>query len=115
REPVKFDVTVNGVPPEISQLVHHIKEVAEKILFHWKTFPIVLPPPVASSSAADTSLAIRSINGGSGLFGGGSGRPLNMRDLFLAPSFDELDAVAADPKGEPRRLTEKQLEMIRER
>lgn len=38
-----------------------------------------------------------------------------MRDLFVAPSFDELDAVAVDCKGEPRKLTGKQLESIRER
>jgi len=35
--------------------------------------------------------------------------------MFVAPSFDELDAVAVDSKGEPRRLTGKQLESIRER
>lgn len=44
-----------------------------------------------------------------------SNKHLNMRDLFLAPSFDELDAVAVDSKGEPRRLSNKQLESIRER
>lgn len=40
---------------------------------------------------------------------------LNFQDLFMAPSFDELDAVAVDTKGEPRRLTHKQLECIKER
>jgi hypothetical protein len=39
----------------------------------------------------------------------------HLRDLFVAPSFDELDAVAVDCKGEPRKLTGKQLECIRER
>ncbi|XP_046394390.1 uncharacterized protein LOC124162073 isoform X1 [Ischnura elegans] len=130
REPVKFDIHIRGAPPEIFQLVQSIKDVAEQILFHWKTFPIVLPPPVSSSTSVlhgggggDASLPGRSngtgVNGngfaGMGPSSGGSGRPLNMRDLFLAPSFDELDAVAADPKGEPRRLTDKQLEIIRER
>lgn len=42
-------------------------------------------------------------------------RPTNLRDLFVAPSFDELDAVAVDSSGEPRRLTGKQLESLRER
>ncbi|KAG8302997.1 hypothetical protein J6590_020754 [Homalodisca vitripennis] len=42
-------------------------------------------------------------------------RPNNLRDLFVAPSFDELDAVAVDSSGEPRRLTGKQLESLRER
>lgn len=39
----------------------------------------------------------------------------NLRDLFIAPPFDELDAVAADGTGEPRRLTNSQLRSIRER
>lgn len=39
----------------------------------------------------------------------------HLRDLFIAPSFDELDAVAVDGKGEPRKLSGKQLEYIRER
>lgn len=42
-------------------------------------------------------------------------KQLNLRDLFVAPSFDELDAVAVDSKGEPHRLNSKQLESIRER
>lgn len=39
----------------------------------------------------------------------------HLRDLFVTPSFDELDAVAVDSKGETRKLTGKQLEYIRER
>jgi hypothetical protein len=31
------------------------------------------------------------------------------------PPFDELDAVAADGAGEPRRLTNTQLKSLRER
>lgn len=42
-------------------------------------------------------------------------RPNSLRELFVAPSFDELDAVAVDSSGEPRRLTGKQLESLRER
>uniref|UniRef100_A0A1B0D2Y3 Uncharacterized protein n=1 Tax=Phlebotomus papatasi TaxID=29031 RepID=A0A1B0D2Y3_PHLPP len=42
-------------------------------------------------------------------------RPINLRDLFVAPPFDELDAVAADGNGEPRRLTNNQLRSLRER
>lgn len=40
---------------------------------------------------------------------------MNVRDLFVAPSFDELDAVAMDSKGEPRRLGAKHLDAIQER
>lgn len=42
-------------------------------------------------------------------------RPINLRDLFIAPPFDELDAVAMDGSGEPRRLTNTQLKTLRER
>lgn len=42
-------------------------------------------------------------------------RPINLRDLFIAPPFDELDAVAMDGIGEPRRLTNSQLKSLRDR
>lgn len=42
-------------------------------------------------------------------------RPINLRDLFVAPPFDELDAVAMDGNGEPRRLTNTQLKTLRDR
>ncbi|KAJ8939049.1 hypothetical protein NQ318_007680 [Aromia moschata] len=32
---------------EVEQLVNNIKHVAEQFLYHWKTFPIVLPSPVS--------------------------------------------------------------------
>lgn len=40
REPVNFTVNLVGAPPEVEQLVEHIKSVAEQFLYHWKTFPI---------------------------------------------------------------------------
>lgn len=40
REPLRFDVTLVGAPPEVEQLVNNIKQVAEQFLYHWKTFPI---------------------------------------------------------------------------
>lgn len=42
-------------------------------------------------------------------------RSFSLRDLFIAPSFDELDAVAMDGIGEPRRLTMSQLKTLRDR
>lgn len=42
-------------------------------------------------------------------------RSINCRDLFVPPSFDELDAVAVNSKGEPKHLNTKQLESLRER
>lgn len=32
-------------------LITNIKEVAEQFLYHWKTFPIILPPPISSASS----------------------------------------------------------------
>ena len=109
-------------------------QVAEQFLYHWKTFPIILPPPLAVSNPPTHQHQHQNSTGGnnSEFHGGGvagstdnsgsslslarrSNKHLNMRDLFLAPSFDELDAVAVDSKGEPRRLSNKQLESIRER
>lgn len=40
KEPLVFDVNLVGAPPEVEQLVEHIKTVAEQFLYHWKTFPI---------------------------------------------------------------------------
>ncbi|XP_068087135.1 uncharacterized protein [Anabrus simplex] len=120
REPVKFDVHLRGAPEEVVQLVQNIKDVAEQFLYHWRTFPIVLPPPLATSGHATHS--INEPHGGGPDIGGSSlslprrgNKHINMRDLFVAPTFDELDAVAVDAKGEPCRLNSKQLESIRER
>ncbi|KAB0793481.1 hypothetical protein PPYR_13101 [Photinus pyralis] len=115
REPLKFEVNLVGAPPEVEQLVNNIKQVAEQFLYHWKMFPIVLPAPIFQKDllpppqqiASDGSLGRYKIKYHL--------RELYLRDLFVAPSFDELDAVAVDSKGEPRKLTGKQLESIRER
>lgn len=40
KEPVNFMINLVGAPPEVEQLVEHIKNVAEQFLYHWKTFPI---------------------------------------------------------------------------
>lgn len=149
KEPLQFNINLRGAPEEVVQLAHSIKDVAEQFLYHWKTFPILLPPPLACASGTCKSCNDNS-GGGAGGNGGnvGNGIPnhmmssitnsldisldategsswtqslgrrhkqLNLRDLFVAPSFDELDAVAVDNKGEPHRLNHKQLESIRER
>ncbi|XP_051167467.1 uncharacterized protein LOC127285474 isoform X1 [Leptopilina boulardi] len=101
KEPVDFETShLRGAPAEVESLVHNIKEVAQQFLYHWRTFPIALPPSLSTCTDGDDTLARKKHH---------------LRDLFVAPSFDELDAVAVDIKGEPRRLTNKQLESIRER
>ncbi|EDW68148.2 uncharacterized protein Dvir_GJ24558 [Drosophila virilis] len=108
REPVEFNINLVGAPPEVEQLVQQIKCVAEQFLYHWKSFPIVLPQPLATSTLNVTaSNATNSVSGR-------KKRPINQSDLFIAPPFDELDAVASDGSGEPRRLTNAQLKSLRE-
>lgn len=62
-------------------------------------FAIVLPNPL-SGNGTNTNRRYR---------------PINLRDLFIAPPFDELDVVAMDGTGEPRRLTNSQLKSLREK
>jgi len=38
----------------------------------------------------------------------------SFKDLFIAPTFDELEQVARDAKGSPRKLSMRQLRSIRE-
>ncbi|KAI8129847.1 hypothetical protein CVS40_1285 [Lucilia cuprina] len=110
REPVQFTVNLVGAPAEVEQLVQQIKTVAEQFLYHWKTFPIVLPQPLSVAALTLSS----SGNNGSNTVGNRKPRPINLRDLFIAPPFDELDAVASDGTGDPRRLTNSQLKSLRE-
>lgn len=102
---MEFDVShLRGAPAEVETLVHNIKQVAQQFLYHWRTFPIVLPGPLATvcNDQVEDSCGPRR-------------RKYHLKDLFVAPNFDELDAVAVDIKGEPTRLTNKQLESIREK
>lgn len=69
----------------------------------------VLPSPVSQNE----SLATSQISCEGSL--GRQKLKYHLKDMFVAPSFDELDAVAVDGKGDPKRLTGKQLEYIRER
>ncbi|KAK8396821.1 hypothetical protein O3P69_005057 [Scylla paramamosain] len=153
REPLTFETNTEDLPPETAALVDHIKQVAEEVLYHWKTFPLHLPPPVAVQHDTPSTVSSGNFgvgNGGgslgtvSGVGGGGGGggngpgigggggggggsnggngglggvrvKPLILRDAFVTPSFDELDAVAVDSKGDPRRLSNHHLHSIREK
>ncbi|XP_064104875.1 uncharacterized protein LOC135214466 isoform X2 [Macrobrachium nipponense] len=141
REQLTFEVDTEGFTPETAALVEHIKQVAEDVLYHWKTFPLHLPSHVAvQNDPASTASSGNFGGGGNGNGGGGAGggggtggggnlvgggnggvglfgraRPLILRDVFVTPSFDELDAVAVDSKGDPRRLSNHHLHSIREK
>ncbi|XP_026470656.1 uncharacterized protein LOC113374909, partial [Ctenocephalides felis] len=106
REPVAFAINLVGAPPDVEELVNNIRVVAEQFLYHWKTFPIILPTPLSTRAPISESEE-RSV--------GRRVRALHLRDLFVTPPFDELDAVASDGKGEPRFLNKTQLQAIKER
>jgi len=40
KESIKFQINLVGAPPEVEQLIEHVKDVASQFLYHWKTFPI---------------------------------------------------------------------------
>nr|XP_045593779.1 uncharacterized protein LOC123755315 isoform X1 [Procambarus clarkii] len=129
REQLSFEVNTEGLPPDTAALLDQIKQVAEDVLYHWKTFPLHLPPPVAvhhdpTSTTSSGNFGVVGVgNGGAGLGtggssaagGGGRAKPLALREVFVVPSFDELDAVAVDSKGDPRRLSNHHLHSIREK
>ncbi|XP_052759604.1 uncharacterized protein LOC128202638 [Mya arenaria] len=93
REAVRFDIKdKNGKYPEIHEVKSHIKQVAESLLYHWRTFPIILPPSLTSQ--------------------GSEKGPINYRDLFKAPTFDELEQVATDAFGNLKKLNDVQLKSV---
>ena len=43
----------------------------------------------------------------------GRKKTINIRDLFIEPNFNELEAVSTDSKGGPKKLSQAQLESLR--
>ncbi len=40
---------------------------------------------------------------------------ISFGDLFMAPNFDELEEVALDSHGQPKKLTSEQFKSVQER
>lgn len=103
-QPEKQALTIdpNLFDKETLRHMQPVVEAANQILWHWKTFPIVLPPPIESKIEPEhgTSSSMRK-------------KTLNMRDLFVEPNFDEMKAIALNARGELRKLSYQQLESIR--
>ncbi len=93
----------SGLAPHLADLVLEIERVAESSLFHWKLFPLNLPQPIAvhESSEGHTASSKR--------------KPLIVENLFVLPSWDDLDVVSVDKHGEPKHLSSKQLSSIRQK
>ncbi|KAK2155090.1 hypothetical protein LSH36_249g00040 [Paralvinella palmiformis] len=101
-EPLQFDVDQVDLPPDIKLVVEDIKKVAEKLLYRWKQFPIVLPHSVTEFD--QTELTSEQRDG-----------VISFNDLFVAPVFDELEEVARDENGRSKILNDDQMHSIRRR
>ncbi len=99
REPLTFDV--ERLSTEECMAMEGLLQLLDNQLWHWKNFPINLPDPIIQAKA-DT------------LGPGAGARSLKVNDLFVVPDFDELKAVAMGPSGEIRRLSEDQLDALRD-
>ena len=131
-------IVQGSIPSEMMPAMRPLLDLARGSLWHWKTFPIILPTPITvqvvieclysddscvslivqdSTSTSTTSMTRK--------------KTINIRDLFVEPNFHELEvslktkggeimkmkthqAVATDSKGEPRKLNPAQLESIRQ-
>ncbi|KAK2714521.1 uncharacterized protein LOC136039927 isoform X2 [Artemia franciscana] len=97
-EPISIKTPCDTSSPELNKLLKELKQTAETILHHWKTFPLILPPPIS-------------------LQGGGEGtsrrKTFQMKDLFLMPSFEEKELASIDARGKTQRLSQDQLDTIR--
>ena len=83
---IKLEAISNA---NVREVIEKIQSVAEKVLFHWRSFPIHLPPSIVDN------------------------KDLCLRNLFNLPAFDELDALTTDCKGNPKFLSHNQLQSIK--
>ncbi|CAC5419469.1 unnamed protein product [Mytilus coruscus] len=99
KEPLIFPLDLSKVPKDMAKVMEQIKQLAESMLYHWKTFPIVLPQSVTdgkTQSVTDGKTQTEQV----------------FRDLFKAPTFDELEQVALNSAGALKSLTDKQLQQV---
>uniref|UniRef100_A0A2C9LAC5 Uncharacterized protein n=1 Tax=Biomphalaria glabrata TaxID=6526 RepID=A0A2C9LAC5_BIOGL len=102
REGLVFHIDADKLEPQTAAVVGSIKKLAESLLFHWKTFPIILPDSITQRRVEEAS-----VDNGDNL------GVVQFKDLFIAPSFDELEDVATDENGKLKKLKDEQLNMIR--
>lgn len=101
REPLSFHLDTSALAPHLVDLVLEIQRIAESTLFHWRTFPLNLPQPIAVQEFSEGSASTRR-------------KPLIVDNLFNVPSWDDLDVVSVDAHGEAKRLSSKQLTSVRQ-
>ncbi|XP_046650573.1 uncharacterized protein LOC124341686 isoform X1 [Daphnia pulicaria] len=101
KEPLRFHLDTTLLAPHLVDLVLEIQRIAESTLFHWKTFPLNLPQPIAVQEFSEGSASTRR-------------KPLVVENLFDIPSWDDLDVVSVDAHGEAKHLSNKQLTSVRQ-
>ena len=101
KEPLRFHLDTTILAPHLVDLVLEIQRIAESTLFHWKTFPLNLPHPIAVQEFSEGSASTRR-------------KPLIVENLFDIPSWDDLDVVSVDAHGEAKHLSNKQLTSVRQ-
>lgn len=74
---------------DVREIIERIQLVSERVLFHWRSFPITLPQSIVDN------------------------KQICLKDLFVLPTFDELDALTTDCKGNPKFLSHNQLQSIK--
>ncbi|XP_033755704.1 uncharacterized protein LOC117338457 [Pecten maximus] len=109
KETLFFQFDASSVPDEMAEVMKSIKELAESMLFHWKTFPIILP---SSITEIVEETAVPSAEGEKEEKESKHRGKINFNDLFKAPTFDELDQVAINSAGVLKKLTDRQLQDV---
>lgn len=82
-------------------------------IIYYSKFILVLPKPISKIQYA-TESSISQQEELNQFQDCRKSRSLNLPDLFIAPPFDELDAVALDGRGEPKLLSSSQLKSLRD-
>lgn len=87
---LELDIKWDSVESEdVREVIERIQLVSERVLFHWRSFPISLPQSIVDN------------------------KQICLKDLFVLPTFDELDALTTDCKGNPKFLSHNQLQSIK--
>lgn len=101
-EPEALTIDASNYDEETLEYIKPVVDLANEVLWHWKTFPIILPPPIETKiePAAGITSTLRK-------------KTIDRSDLFVEPNFDEVKSIAFNSRGERRLLTKEQLESVK--
>eukprot|EP00092_Neocalanus_flemingeri_P037052 GFUD01040338.1.p1 GENE.GFUD01040338.1~~GFUD01040338.1.p1 ORF type:complete len:1135 (+),score=193.14 GFUD01040338.1:117-3521(+) len=100
-KPVKESLTIDQskISADMIDAMKPLLEISKKHMWHWKIFPIVLPQPNMMQNETTSG-------------SGPKKKTINIKDLFIAPKFNELEAIATNSQGNPKKLTHEQIQNI---